>query len=47
MHVTSSYPHANDLQLERSHPQVLLRGKGRRDRVVPYSKDLARALTTF
>ncbi|WP_353817455.1 tyrosine-type recombinase/integrase [Mesorhizobium sp.] len=26
---------ANDLQLERSHPQMLLRGKGRRDRVVP------------
>ncbi|TIW14932.1 MAG: integrase, partial [Mesorhizobium sp.] len=24
---------ANDLQLEGSHPQVLLRGKGRRDRV--------------
>ncbi|TGV49601.1 integrase, partial [Mesorhizobium sp. M2D.F.Ca.ET.160.01.1.1] len=23
---------ANDLQLERSHPQVLPRGKGRRDR---------------
>ncbi|MER9451723.1 tyrosine-type recombinase/integrase [Mesorhizobium sp. M0254] len=38
---------ANDLQLERSHPQVLLRGKGRRDRVVPISKDLARALTTL
>ncbi|RUT86833.1 MULTISPECIES: tyrosine-type recombinase/integrase [unclassified Mesorhizobium] len=38
---------ANDLQLERSHPQVLLRGKGRRDRVVPIPKDLARALTTL
>lgn len=38
---------ANDLELERSHPQVLLRGKGRRDRVVPISKDLARALTTL
>ncbi|MER9362740.1 site-specific integrase [Mesorhizobium sp. M0500] len=38
---------ANDLQLERPHPQVLLRGKGRRDRVVPIPKDLARALTTL
>ncbi|RWH95509.1 MAG: integrase/recombinase [Mesorhizobium sp.] len=38
---------ANDLQLERPHPQVLLRGKGRRDRVVPIAKDLARALTTL
>nr|WP_292578108.1 tyrosine-type recombinase/integrase [Mesorhizobium sp.] len=32
---------ANDLQLERPHPQVLLRGKGRRDRVVPIAKDPA------
>ncbi|TGP49588.1 tyrosine-type recombinase/integrase, partial [Mesorhizobium sp. M2D.F.Ca.ET.226.01.1.1] len=38
---------AHDLQLERPHPQVLLRGKGRRDRVVPIAKDLARALTTL
>ncbi|RWG75721.1 tyrosine-type recombinase/integrase, partial [Mesorhizobium sp.] len=38
---------ANDLQLERPHPQVLLRGKGRRDRVVSIPKDLARALTTL
>ncbi|MER8403098.1 tyrosine-type recombinase/integrase [Mesorhizobium sp. M1006] len=38
---------ANDLQLERPHPQVLLRGKGRRDRVVPIAKDLARALTSL
>ncbi|WP_281036021.1 MULTISPECIES: tyrosine-type recombinase/integrase [unclassified Mesorhizobium] len=38
---------ANDLRLERPHPQVLLRGKGRRDRVVPIAKDLARALTSL
>ncbi|WP_348646907.1 tyrosine-type recombinase/integrase [Ensifer sp. ENS02] len=38
---------ANDLQLERSHPQVLLRGKGRRDRVIPIPQDLARALTAL
>ncbi len=36
---------ANDLQLERPYPQVLLRGKGRRDRVVPIPQDLAQALT--
>jgi integrase/recombinase XerD len=34
-----------DLQLERPRPQVLLRGKGHRDRVVPISQDLARSLT--
>ncbi|MER8841561.1 site-specific integrase [Mesorhizobium sp. M0913] len=39
--------YANDLQLEQSHPQVLLRGKGRREGVVPISTDLARALTTL
>ncbi|WP_292363553.1 tyrosine-type recombinase/integrase [Mesorhizobium sp.] len=38
---------ANDLQLERPHPQVLLRGKGLRDRVVPIAKDPARALTSL
>ncbi|XUM51731.1 tyrosine-type recombinase/integrase (plasmid) [Rhizobium sp. YTU87027] len=38
---------ANDLQLERSHPQVLLRGKGRRDRIIPIPRDLARALTAL
>ncbi|WP_158605859.1 tyrosine-type recombinase/integrase [Sinorhizobium meliloti] len=38
---------ANDLQLERSHPQVLLRGKGRRDRVIPIPQDLARAPTAL
>ncbi|WJI38351.1 MULTISPECIES: tyrosine-type recombinase/integrase [Mesorhizobium] len=38
---------ANDVQLERPHPQVLLRGKGRRDRVIPIPKDLARSLTTL
>lgn len=33
-----------DLQLDRTRPQVLLRGKGRRERVVPVSADLAGAL---
>jgi integrase/recombinase XerD len=33
-----------DLQLDRSRPQVLLRGKGRKERVVPISTDLAGAL---
>lgn len=33
-----------DLQLDRPRPQVLLRGKGRRERVVPVSADLAAAL---
>ncbi|WFU62556.1 hypothetical protein [Bradyrhizobium brasilense] len=36
---------ANDLQLERGRPQVLLHGKGLRDRVVPIPKDLVRSLT--
>jgi len=36
---------ANDLQLERGRPQVLLHGKGRRDRVVPIPKNLVRSLT--
>jgi len=36
---------ANDLQLERGRPQVLLHGKARRDRVVPIPKDLVRSLT--
>ncbi|MGH0230122.1 tyrosine-type recombinase/integrase [Sinorhizobium meliloti] len=38
---------ANDLQLERQHPQVLLHGKGRRDRVIPVPQDLVRALTNL
>lgn len=33
-----------DLQLDRTRPQVLLRGKGRRERVVPVSADLSIAL---
>lgn len=33
-----------DLQLDRTRPQVLLRGKGRKERVVPISADLAGAL---
>jgi site-specific recombinase XerD len=36
---------ANDLRLERGHPQVLLHGKGHRDRVVPVPRDLVRSLT--
>ena len=36
---------ANDLQLERGRSQVLLHGKGRRDRVVPIPQDLVRSLT--
>jgi site-specific recombinase XerD len=35
---------ACDLQLNRTRPQVLLRGKGRKDRVVPISDDLVKAL---
>jgi integrase/recombinase XerD len=35
---------ACDLQLDRPAPQVLLRGKGRRERIVPISRDLAGAL---
>ena len=38
---------ANDLRLERPHPQVLLRGKGRRDRAVPIPQDLVRSLTAL
>jgi integrase/recombinase XerD len=38
---------ANDLQLERGRPQVLLHGKGRRDRVVPIPQELARSLTAL
>jgi integrase/recombinase XerD len=38
---------ANDLQLERRRPQVLLHGKGRRDRVVPIPQDLVRSLTAL
>lgn len=34
----------DDLHLDRSRPQVLLRGKGRRERVVPIAADLAGAL---
>ncbi|SPP98140.1 protein of unknown function [Bradyrhizobium vignae] len=37
---------ANDLQLERGRPQVLLQGKGR-DRVVPIPHDLVRSLTNL
>jgi site-specific recombinase XerD len=33
-----------DLQLDRTRPQVLLRGKGRKERVVPISADLVGAL---
>lgn len=35
---------ASDLHL-RGHPQVLLHGKGRRDRIVPIPRDLVRSLT--
>ena len=35
---------AADLQLDRPRPQVLLRGKGRKQRMVPLSDDLAKAL---
>ncbi len=35
---------ACDLQLDRPRPQVLLRGKGRKERIVPISDDLAKAL---
>ncbi|KKW90593.1 tyrosine-type recombinase/integrase [Sphingobium chungbukense] len=37
----------DDLQLDRSRPQVLLRGKGRRERVVPVATDLAGALRSL
>jgi len=35
---------ACDLQLDRPRPQVLLRGKGRKERIVPIPEDLAKAL---
>jgi len=35
---------ACDLQLDHRRPQVLLRGKGRKERIVPISEDLAKAL---
>jgi integrase/recombinase XerD len=35
---------ARDLQLDRQRPQVLLRGKGRKDRIVPISGDLVKPL---
>jgi integrase/recombinase XerD len=35
---------ACDLRLDRPAPQVLLRGKGRKERIVPISQDLAKAL---
>jgi len=35
---------ACDLQMEHPRPQVLLRGKGRKERVVPISHDLVKAL---
>jgi site-specific recombinase XerD len=35
---------ACDLQLDRARPQVLLRGKGRKERIVPISQDLVKAL---
>ncbi len=38
---------ANDLRLQRPHSQVLLRGKGRRDRVVPIPQELVRSLTAL
>lgn len=36
---------ASDLRLQRGSPQVLLHGKGRRDRVVPIPRDLVQSLT--
>jgi site-specific recombinase XerD len=36
---------AGDLQLDRQRPQVLLRGKGRKNRIVPIPNDLVKALT--
>jgi site-specific recombinase XerD len=35
---------ADDLQLDRERPQVLLRGKGRKQRIVPIPNDLVKAL---
>jgi integrase/recombinase XerD len=37
----------NDLHLEQGRSQVLLHGKGRRDRVVPIPQDLVRSLTAL
>ncbi|WP_050578990.1 tyrosine-type recombinase/integrase [Sinorhizobium medicae] len=36
-----------DLDLDRARPQVLLRGKGRKERIVLIANDLARALRAF
>jgi site-specific recombinase XerD len=38
---------ACDLQLDRPRPQVLLRGKGSKERIVPISQDLVKALKTL
>jgi integrase/recombinase XerD len=38
---------AGDLQLDRPRRQVLLHGKGRKDRIVPIPDDLAKALKTL
>lgn len=38
---------AGDLQLDRPRSQVLLRGKGRKERIIPIPNDLVRALTTL
>jgi integrase/recombinase XerD len=38
---------ACDVQLDRTRPQVLLRGKGRKERVVPIALDLAQALKSL
>lgn len=38
---------ASDLNFARPRPQVLLRGKGRRDRVVPITADLSRSLVAL
>ena len=35
---------ARDLRLDRARPQVLLRGKGRKERIVPLPSDLVKAL---
>lgn len=35
---------ARDLQLDRTQPQVLLRGKGRKERIVPITQELVKAL---
>ena len=36
-----------DLYLDQTRPQVLLRGKGRKERIVPVANDLAKALKTL